>query len=384
MDVGSLQDMLDLRHKVPEEHLATITWQVLDGLEYLHKGMHVIHRDVKPSNLLLNSRGMVKVTDFGVSGELEDDIASQQKITWVGTIYYMSPERVRGEQYRYDSDIWSLGLTLLESLSGRYPYQEETRNQKRSLSFWELMKRIVEQEAPSQALKGVEHSLEFQDFINHCVQKEPQHRSSASKLKLHEWVSGFPSTERHQKLLDWIAGGPIKPLSPAQQGGVCNSSNVAIVTLADKPLPDKTGFSESCDMSQTISRGHNIFQRPPAAETIAFGQQKEKIDPGLFSQQTEDTISIIKKGNANVANKEDHNANHDIHHDACDFLRVRVGLVVEVLVIKIELRLIQIDLQRRQGLLSHFVQGIRVREASKTNKHQSPLPWHRHSCCAQK
>lgn len=75
----------------------------------MHKS-HIIHRDIKPHNILLNKRGEVKIADFGVSGKI--DYTLESKHTWVGTAAYMSPERFKGKQYYYDTDIWSLGLLM--------------------------------------------------------------------------------------------------------------------------------------------------------------------------------------------------------------------------------------------------------------------------------
>ena len=89
-----------------------MTIQILKGLEYLHKTMKVIHRDIKPSNILINKKGQVKIADFGVSGKMEGTYDCMS--TWVGTVSYMSPERLKGESYFADTDIWSLGLVLVE------------------------------------------------------------------------------------------------------------------------------------------------------------------------------------------------------------------------------------------------------------------------------
>lgn len=80
----------------------------------------VVHRDIKPSNLLLNGAGEVKISDFGVSGQLASSVSNC--LSWVGTVTYMSPERIKGDSYSFDSDLWSLGLTLLECALGRFPY----------------------------------------------------------------------------------------------------------------------------------------------------------------------------------------------------------------------------------------------------------------------
>eukprot|EP00913_Durusdinium_trenchii_P012133 g11396.t1 len=144
MNAGPLSSILAAKKRAnadfqaPEQLLANITWQVLDGLEYLHGEMHVIHRDIKPSNLLLSTTGIVKITDFGVSGELEDDLEQKIKVTFVGTIHYMSPERVVGKPYQYNSDTWSLGLTLMECILMRYPCANGTKRifEPQSVSRW--------------------------------------------------------------------------------------------------------------------------------------------------------------------------------------------------------------------------------------------------------
>ena len=135
MDVGSLKDfMTRVREnerkgvagagRVSEQLVSLLCRQVLLALHYLHREKRLIHRDIKPSNILLNSRGDVKLADFGVSGEVESDM--QGKMTFVGTLIYMSPERITGAQHGYDSDVWSLGLTMMECLLGRFPYQPST------------------------------------------------------------------------------------------------------------------------------------------------------------------------------------------------------------------------------------------------------------------
>ncbi|CAI5458723.1 unnamed protein product [Closterium sp. Yama58-4] len=123
MDGGTLADVTKKRGKIPESFMPEVARQCLQGLLYLHR-QHVVHRDIKPSNLLFNRQGQVKIADFGVSKELASTLA--QCNSYVGTSAYLSPERINpppGEGYDgYLSDVWSMGLSLLELVIGRFPY----------------------------------------------------------------------------------------------------------------------------------------------------------------------------------------------------------------------------------------------------------------------
>uniref|UniRef100_A0A8K9X6S0 Dual specificity mitogen-activated protein kinase kinase 1 n=1 Tax=Oncorhynchus mykiss TaxID=8022 RepID=A0A8K9X6S0_ONCMY len=117
MDGGSLDQSLKKAGKIPEQILGKVSIAVIKGLSYLREKHKIMHRDVKPSNILVNSRGEIKLCDFGVSGQLIDSMAN----SFVGTRSYMSPERLQGTHYSVQSDIWSMGLSLVEMAVGRFP-----------------------------------------------------------------------------------------------------------------------------------------------------------------------------------------------------------------------------------------------------------------------
>jgi len=132
MDGGSIDKLYG--DGVPENILRKITLATTMGLRSLKDDHNIIHRDVKPTNILINTRGQVKICDFGVSGNLVASIAK----TNIGCQSYMAPERISsggvaqaganpgGGTYSVQSDIWSLGLTIIECAMGRYPYPPET------------------------------------------------------------------------------------------------------------------------------------------------------------------------------------------------------------------------------------------------------------------
>ncbi|NP_001234591.1 MAPKK [Solanum lycopersicum] len=186
MDRGSLVDVIGQLKTILEPYLAVVCKQVLQGLVYLHHERHVIHRDIKPSNLLVNHKGEVKITDFGVSAMLASSMG--QRDTFVGTYNYMAPERISGSTYDYKSDIWSLGMVILECAIGRFPYIQSEDQQARP-SFYELLDAIVSSPPPSAPVD--QFSPEFCSFVSACIQKDPRDRSSALDLLSHPFVKKF-------------------------------------------------------------------------------------------------------------------------------------------------------------------------------------------------
>ncbi|XP_047974557.1 mitogen-activated protein kinase kinase 3 [Salvia hispanica] len=209
MDGGSLADILRIRKTVPEPVLSIMVQKLLLGLSYLHGVRHLVHRDIKPANLLVNLKGEPKITDFGISAGLEDSMA--MCATFVGTVTYMSPERIRNENYSYPADIWSLGLALFECATGEFPYSANE-------GPVNLMLQILDDPSPSLMDKGF--SPEFCSFIDDCLEKDPVARPTAEKLLSHPFItkyeeagvnleefvqSIFDPTQRMKELADMLA-----------------------------------------------------------------------------------------------------------------------------------------------------------------------------------
>ncbi|KAK2991086.1 hypothetical protein RJ640_021550 [Escallonia rubra] len=207
MDGGSLADFLKSVKSIPEPYLAAISKQVLKGMWYLHHEKHIIHRDLKPSNLLINHRGEVKITDFGVSAILAS--TSGQANTFVGTYNYMSPERIVGNRYGSGSDIWSLGLVLLECATGQFPYSPPQQGEGWT-NFYELMETIVDHSPPRAS--SDQFSPEFCSFISACVQKDPKDRLSANELMTHPFINKFEDLDIDLASYFRDAGSPLATL----------------------------------------------------------------------------------------------------------------------------------------------------------------------------
>eukprot|EP00277_Geminigera_cryophila_P011975 CAMPEP_0179452182 /NCGR_PEP_ID=MMETSP0799-20121207/36091_1 /TAXON_ID=46947 /ORGANISM="Geminigera cryophila, Strain CCMP2564" /LENGTH=308 /DNA_ID=CAMNT_0021247895 /DNA_START=126 /DNA_END=1052 /DNA_ORIENTATION=- len=186
MDLRSFKDVMSVCKAqdkgagwIPEEVVGFVSGRVLDGLVYMHRERKQIHRDIKPSNILINSRGEVKICDFGMSTQLQNTLDPAN--TWVGSTTYMSPERISGLQYIWNSDIWSLGISLVEIATGCFPYQQPGQQ----LELVDLLDRIVDNEPPS---LPETFGADFRDFIALTLVKRVEERPHAEMLVGHPFV----------------------------------------------------------------------------------------------------------------------------------------------------------------------------------------------------
>ncbi|PPR05036.1 hypothetical protein CVT24_010182 [Panaeolus cyanescens] len=245
-DKGSLDAIYKKIGAIDIDVVAQVALAVLEGLTYLYDVHRIIHRDIKPSNILFNSKGEIKICDFGVSGELINSIAD----TFVGTSTYMSPERIQGAQYTVKSDVWSMGISLIELALGRFPFSESTSDDEDSdyegtlsparpgslslsglpparpkgsktakkdkrkskgvslqgggmtMSILELLQHIVNEPAPRLTPEG-RFPKEAEDFIDSCLLKDPDARKTPKDLLKHPWIDMARSSTVN--LEDWAS-----------------------------------------------------------------------------------------------------------------------------------------------------------------------------------
>ena len=125
MDGGSLTDALDQDGPLPPARALALMKQVTSGLAEAHR-MGILHRDIKPSNILLTSRGWAKVADFGLAKRPEVDLSVTRPALLLGTLVYMAPEALRGEEFDARCDLYSLGATFYQVLTGQPPFTGTT------------------------------------------------------------------------------------------------------------------------------------------------------------------------------------------------------------------------------------------------------------------
>lgn len=177
------------RQAIPESFLGKVTVATVKALSYLKEKHGVIHRDVKPSNILLDDEGGVKLCDFGISGRLVD---SKAKTRSAGCAAYMAPERIdppdpTKPDYDIRADVWSLGITLVELATGVFPYRD-------CKTDFEVLSRVVQDDPPSLPLDA-SFSKEFRNFVNCCLTKNYKHRPKYHKLMEHPFIKKHDFTQ---------------------------------------------------------------------------------------------------------------------------------------------------------------------------------------------
>lgn len=176
MEGGALTDVID-NNTLTEEQIATICFETCKGLQHLHR-QNIIHRDIKSDNMLLDSRGHVKITDFGFCAKLTEH--KNKRATMVGTPYWMAPEVVKQKEYGAKVDVWSLGIMAIEMIESEPPYLNEEPLKALYL--------IATNGTPK--LKRPERlSKEIKSFLSVCLCVDVNYRASTDELVEHEFLS---------------------------------------------------------------------------------------------------------------------------------------------------------------------------------------------------
>ncbi|XP_052746507.1 neither inactivation nor afterpotential protein C isoform X2 [Bicyclus anynana] len=173
--------------KMSEEHIAYILKYTIKGLCYLHEN-NIIHRNVRCNNILITKDGEIKVTDFGLSCKLNgsDDTAK----TILGSPSWMAPEMVSVGEDGYGNrvDVWALGISTIEMVDGKAPFQ----NMHPTRALFQILRN-----PPPSVAKPSMSSNDLNDFINECLEKNPEHRPFMMELEEHPFIQSVPENDFH-------------------------------------------------------------------------------------------------------------------------------------------------------------------------------------------
>lgn len=227
-----------------------------------------MHRDIKPSNVLVKSTGQIKLCDFGVSSELENSVAD----TFVGTGTYMAPERIQGSAYTVKSDVWSVGLTLMELAIGKFPFSIESDDDDDDAAgpqgILDLLQQIVLEPAPKLPKSDAFPQI-LEDVIAKCLMKNPVERPTPQELydtdpflqaakrtpvDLEAWAVSM--MERHNRK------SHLAPqLSPATRA-MLRGEDTPSQSSSKSSFNDQTPTSGEIPISSASSNGSSSSSRP--------------------------------------------------------------------------------------------------------------------------
>lgn len=231
------------KQKIPLNLIASIGFQIASALEYAHEN-NIIHRDIKPDNIILSKNGFIKVTDFGIAkfGQTKLNLAEETP-TIVGSILYASPEQLKNsDQVDFRTDIYALGVTLYELITGIPPFYD-------SKDTKETITRIFTEEP-----EDVRHyypgiPLEFVKVLQKCLDKSPQKRfQTATGLK----EALIPFLKDGEELVDSSASNLVD-LAKSSSDHPRTSINPKINTFM------KSSFMLKNKLMNTSTRNTSIF-----------------------------------------------------------------------------------------------------------------------------
>jgi serine/threonine protein kinase len=271
---NTLAKMLSATTRLPAERAIEIVIQVLNGLGYAHK-RNVVHRDVKPANIMISDENIVKVTDFGIARLLGS--ARMTKVgSIVGTLEYISPEAILGKDATALSDLYSTGVVLYELLSGRLPFNSE--------SEFELVNAHVKNPPPSLRQWVTDISRPLEEVVMRSLAKNPADRfrtaeAMASALSACLQAAAGSDTRQDTGFLGMLRSfggarsatnasedsvGVLSPLPDSRRVSDFEDRRRAAVSMLNRRIDDLIGHGEWDQAQQEVDQSVRTYPGEPA------------------------------------------------------------------------------------------------------------------------
>ncbi|KAL8517821.1 hypothetical protein ACS0TY_009219 [Phlomoides rotata] len=247
---GELFEILEDDKCLPEEQVQAIAKQLVRALHYLHSN-RIIHRDMKPQNILIGSGSVVKLCDFGFARAMSANTVVLRSIK--GTPLYMAPELVREQPYNHTADLWSLGVILYELFVGQPPFYTN--------SVYALIRHIIKD--PVKFPDNMSPS--FKSFLQGLLNKTPQNRLTWPALLEHPFVKD--TSAETEELCSVRTASPRGFGALRQEGNAQNPSGFTVASQESRSCTPAGSENEKVQRSPTDpnsngnSTGHNTLQK---------------------------------------------------------------------------------------------------------------------------
>ena len=297
---------------IPQGRALEIIEGILQALEYSHKES-IVHRDIKPGNIMITDSGDIKVMDFGIA-RATDDIGATMTNTWnvIGTAQYLSPEQATGELADGRSDLYSLGCLMYELLTGRPPFTGDTPV---SIAYQHVSSPIT---PASQVKPGL--STDIDRMLEVVLSKDPNNRyqdASAMLADLQRVIKGEPVTTKIQKIFPrrkllsaitavvaavvlvgagvFFSGGNtalypvpnVVGLTEAEARALLSDFNVNVSSAPDPRIPINRVASQIPLATSTAAKGSSVTL------TVSSGPGNTTVPTGLIGIELEEARNIL-------------------------------------------------------------------------------------------
>ncbi len=229
----TLKEYIAQKGSLPWKEAVSHAAQICEGLDAAHK-KHVIHRDIKPQNIVMAPDGVLKITDFGIARANNGQATMTNDGNAIGTVYYLSPEQARGGFTDERTDIYSLGVVLYEMLTGKLPFTDDS-------PVAVAIKHIQESPTPLRVLNpDIPESVET--IVLHAMSKDPDSRYATADDFLKDL----------QAVLDSQGSGPVQNMENTTKIPVAKES------ADDKEDYDYVSYAQKIDREMEEKRLRNI------------------------------------------------------------------------------------------------------------------------------
>ena len=258
----TLKKYIEKRGKLPFKEAVSIAIQVANGLDAAHKH-HIVHRDIKPQNIIISKEGKVKVTDFGIA-----KVASSSTInssSTMGSVHYISPEQARGGYSDERSDIYSLGITIFEMLTGTVPFDGD--------STVAVAVQHIQDEIPAPSTVAVDIPVSIDKIVLKCTQKKPDRRYQSAAELITDLKKSLVMPDE-----DFVVMAPMYAASGTAASVTADALNAKEVKAEEKDdiLSDDDMFIEDDDNEEEIE--NNIEESEEDDDVDIDDESNDKLD----------------------------------------------------------------------------------------------------------
>lgn len=257
----TLKDYIEKRGQLSAKEAISIAIQVSNGIEAAHKNQ-IVHRDIKPQNIIISREGKVKVTDFGIARAASSNTISSNAM---GSVHYTSPEQARGGYSDAKSDIYSLGITMYEMLAGRVPFDGDSTV---TIAIKHMQEEMV---PPSHYAPDIPYSLE--QIIMKCCQKNPDRRYANVGELIGDLKLSLVDPNGHFVNIRSAAGTETTLFDPDEMRQVQRSAGTGRMYDQDTD-DDDYGTGRSSDDDDAYERRRRDEYNPDKDNEINPGMQK--------------------------------------------------------------------------------------------------------------